>query len=141
MHPMELAQSAAWLVIGDNTQRFNDMAEHFQDRGAGVSATEVVVFCALVVLLCIVLWRVARMVAMRDGRSYFSTKRLFKQLCQQHDLDWPSCQLLRRLARARRLENPAQLFLEPDWFDAVEIPVPLRPFRPQLEQIKQRLFD
>ncbi len=141
MNPIELAQSAAWLALGQDKERISHMAEHFQDRGASVSATEVVVFFAVVALLCIVLWRVARMVAMRDGRSYFSTNGLFKQLCQQHDLDWPSCQLLRRLARARRLDNPAQLFLEPDWFDAVEIPVPLQPFRPQLEQIKQRLFD
>ena len=102
---------------------------------------QVIVFCVIAVILGVVLWRVARMVAMRDGRSYISTKRLFQQLCRLHELDWPSRRLLRRLAQARQLKNPARVFLEPTWFEAAEIPAALRPFAPQLAEIRQRLFE
>ena len=69
-----------------------------------------------------------------------ASQATLSQLCRLHELDWPSRRLLRRLAQARQLENPAQLFLEPTWFEAANMPAPLRPFRPQLAELRQHLF-
>ena len=141
MNPVQLAEYSLWLVSGQTEQRINDVAERFQGGGAQISTTHFVVFCVVAVILGVVLWWVARAVALRDGRSYFSTKRLFYELCRLHELDLSSRRLLRRLAQARQLKHPSQLFLEPTWFEPAEIPAALRPFQPQLAEIKQQLFE
>ena len=140
MNVIELPQHMAFLAAGPSTQRINDVAERFQTGGTQVSGTQIFVFCIVAVVLGIVLWRVARLVALRDGRSYVSTKRLFRDLCRLHDLDWSSRRLLRRLALARGLNNPAQIFLQPAWLEPAEIPAEFRPFQAQLQEIEQRLF-
>ncbi len=78
--------------------------------------------------------------AQREGRSHFSSRRLFDELCALHELDWPSRKLLHQLARAHRLEHPARVFVEPRWFEAAQIPETLAPFRVQFLQLKSRLF-
>ncbi len=94
----------------------------------------------VVLVLLVVCWKVARVMAMREGRGYYSPHRLFDDLCRAHGLDFPSRKLLWRLAKCRELPHPAQLFLEPSWFDPANVPASLQPFRPQLTQLKQRLF-
>ncbi|MHB8866428.1 MAG: hypothetical protein ACYC6N_28920, partial [Pirellulaceae bacterium] len=94
----------------------------------------------LLLLIVAALWRVARLSAQREGHSYFSTRRLFNELCALHALDWPTRKLLRQLARAHHADHPARVFVEPQWFEAARIPESLAAFRPQLTQLKSRLF-
>ena len=98
MNPVEFAKYTTYLVAGQTEQRMNDVAARFQSGGSQVSATQVIVVLVIVAIIAVVLWRVARVAAMRDGRSFFSSKRLFQELCQLHELDWASRRLLRRLA-------------------------------------------
>ncbi len=114
--------------------------ERFQRAEASISVTQVLVFVAVVAVLSVVAWRVSRVMAMRDGRSYFSPRRLFRDLCRLHELGWSSRLLPQKLARARQLKDPAQLFLEPAWFEPAKIPPRLRPQQGKLGAIKQRLF-
>ena len=78
--------------------------------------------------------------ALREGRSYYSAKRLFAELCRTHGLDWPHRRLLGKLAHAHAPRNPAQVFLEPGWFEAADVPLALRPFHQELGELKQQLF-
>ncbi len=130
----------SWLVLGQTQQRLNGVAERFRSGGTKISATQAVVLFVVVAIVSVVLWRVARVVALRDGRSYFSSKKLFKELCRLHDLDWSHSRLLWKLAQARRIDQPARLFLESDWLDATELPASMRPFRAELGEIHGRLF-
>ena len=82
------------------------------------------------------LFLVARRMALRDGRSYFSTKRLFRELCQLHELDWPSRRLLWRLARAHDSEASRSPVPGADLVYR-RTPRFLAPTR----EIKQRLFE
>ena len=141
MNPVELANYMACLAASQTEQRMNDVAARFQSGGSNISATQVCVFLAVVAVVGLVLWRVARVAAMRDGRSYYSPKRLFAELCQLHELDWASRRLLRRLAHALRLEHPAQLFLEPAFFEAARMPTELRSEQTRLKEFKRRLFE
>ncbi len=120
--------------------RWSTFAGQFRDGGSQVSITSLVVLGVVVLVAVIVLWKVARVMALRDGQSYHNPTRLFHDLCRLHGLDFPSRKLLWRLAKIRQLEHPARLFLEPTWFDAAQVPATLQPFRSQLAELKQRLF-
>ena len=127
MNAAHIATSALWLVPGQAEQRFHEVKTQLQSSGSDLTATHFIVFAIVAVILGIVAWRIARHVAMRDGRSYYSSKRVFQDLCRLHELDLPSRRLLQRLAKSRQLEHPGRLFLEPSWFEGAEIPSPLRP--------------
>ncbi len=131
---------APWPVLAQTQQRMNVVAERFQNGGTDISATQGIVICIVAAIVGVILWRVARAVALRDGRSYFSSKKLFKELCRLHQLDWSHSRLLWKLAQARRLEHPSRLFLESTWFEPAGLPATLKPFRNELEAIQQRLF-
>ena len=120
--------------------RLNTVAERFQVGGYDVSVTQLVVWGVVVLVVATLLWKVALVIALRDSQTYHSPARLFNDLCRLHGLDFPSRKLLWRLAKIRQLEHPAQLFLEPSWFDTASVPASLQPFRPQLAELKQRLF-
>ncbi len=122
------------------SDRINTVAERFQVGGYDVSVTQLVVLVIVLLLVAAVLWKVARVIALRDGQNFDSPARLFNDLCRLHGLDFPSRKLLWRLAKIRQLDHPAQLFLEPTWFDTAHVPASLQPFRPQLAELKQQLF-
>jgi hypothetical protein len=129
---------APWLLAQANP--FSDLSKRFQTGGSEFPIGQVVALVVLLLLIAAALWKVARISAQREGRSHFSSRRLFDELCALHELDWPSRKLLHQLARAHRLEHPARVFVEPQWFEAAQIPETLAPFRPQFRQLKSRLF-
>ena len=139
---MDSTYLTRWMIglAAVERDRMYTVAERFQLGGSDVSVTQVVVLGVVVLVLALVFWKVARVIALRDGQSYHSPARLFNDLCRLHGLDFPSRKLLWRLAKIRQLEHPAQLFLEPTWFDMANVPASLQPFRPQLAELKQQLF-
>lgn len=141
VHPAQLAITTAGLATGQVKERIEGLERTFQEGGApDLSTGQVALLCVLAASLGLLLWRLAKRVA-REGRgSYYSTNRLFGQLCRLHRLDWPSRRLLKKLAQARQLDPPTRLFIESSWFDASELPVSLQPFRARLAEIKRRLF-
>jgi hypothetical protein len=66
--------------------------------------------------------------------------KLFRELCQVHRLDGPSQRLLAQLARARRLPQPAQIFLTPSAFEPADLPAGLREKADQLLRLRGMLF-
>ena len=48
--------------------------------------------------------------------------------------------MLGKLAYAHAPQNPAQVFLEPSWFDTADLPTALRPSHQELGALKRQLF-
>jgi hypothetical protein len=67
-------------------------------------------------------------------------QKLFRELCQAHQLDRPSRRLLLQLAAALNLAQPAQVFLMPGMFEAVRLPASLRGRVDEFKQLRHRLF-
>ncbi|MHB8969305.1 MAG: hypothetical protein ACYC3X_03775 [Pirellulaceae bacterium] len=130
---------AGWLLAQLNP--LSDLSKRFQAGGSQFPIGQIVTLLVLLLLIVAGLWKVAHVSAQREGRSHFSPRRLFKELCALHALDWPSRKLLHQLARANHLDHPARLFVEPRWFEAAQIPETLASFRPQFTQLKSRLFS
>lgn len=66
--------------------------------------------------------------------------KLFRELCQAHQLDGASRRMLGHLAAARQFQQPAQVFLTPAAFDASRLPPTLAGKANQLKRLQQRLF-
>jgi hypothetical protein len=91
--------------------------------------------------MVLLLWAASRWANRSERRrSYTHPGRLFYELCRAHGLDASSRRLLRRLASYARLAQPAQVFVEPQRFDAAVLPPSLAAEQPRLEQLRARLF-
>ncbi len=132
---------ATLALAAGNSDKLANLSGRFQNGGGTVSMTQLVLVGIGVLIVGCVLWLVARKFALRDGRSYHNQTRLFHDLCRLHGLDFPSRKLLWRLAKLKQLEHPAQLFVEPSWFEAPQVPGSLQPFRSQLAELKLRIFQ
>jgi hypothetical protein len=69
-----------------------------------------------------------------------SSSRIFRELCRVHRLNGPARRLLKNLAVARGLENPALIFVKPDCFDPADLPRHLAPSAAELRKLFQQLF-
>ena len=67
--------------------------------------------------------------------------KLFRELCLIHELDHPSQRLLAALAEARQFEQPTQVFLTPEAFDAADLPPEWQMRTGHLRRLKMILFD
>lgn len=66
--------------------------------------------------------------------------KLFRELSQAHGLDHGSQSLLWKLAKALQLAQPAEVFLQPAYFQADRIPPELRGSESELDTLHRRLF-
>jgi len=100
-------------------------------------ATGVLVLTALV----LVVWFLSYMMTLQERRkTYRSPGRLFLALCREHRLRWPQRWLLWRAARAQRLRNPAQIFLEPERFEPAKLGPSLRARQDEFQRLRDKLF-
>ena len=65
---------------------------------------------------------------------------LFRSLCRAHQLQRQEVRLLRRVARAQQLDQPARLFLEPEWIHTLRDNPRFRHDLTTLEQLGRQLF-
>jgi hypothetical protein len=114
--------------------------EGFQQGGGVDVPGQIMTLLVILAVVSAVLGAAALWRTWKQRQPVDCPRRLFKELCSRHELDWPSRRLLKQLSRAYELEHPARLFVEPQLFDAARLPEPLRPFQPQLAAIKSRLF-
>jgi hypothetical protein len=79
----------------------------------------------------------------RQGKCEFeadSQVKLFRDLCRAHRLSSRNRRLLRRLASARGVAEPARLFIEPKHFEVAQLPETLRASAEQIRRLRNRLF-
>jgi hypothetical protein len=70
-----------------------------------------------------------------------NSRKLFRELCMIHGLDHPSQRLLTALAKARRFEQPTQVFLSPEAFETSDLPGDWHSRSGHLRRLKMLLFD
>ena len=73
-------------------------------------------------------------------RRYQSPAALFSSLCGVHGLSSAGRGLLKQLARAHKLSDPARLFTEPAYLDPQRLPASLRPRAAVFAGLRDRLF-
>jgi hypothetical protein len=129
IHPWPLAQVNP-LDFGRN---FREAEQNFQ-------WTNVVLVVAIILAIVFALWLLLNYIAEREGRSYHSPRKLFRELCHAHGLDRGSRQLLKRLASAHRLTHPSQLFLDPERFDVLQLDTTWVAERSTLESLRDQIF-
>jgi hypothetical protein len=70
-----------------------------------------------------------------------NSARLFQDLCRAHRLDLGNRRLLKKLAAGRSIEHVTELFVEPQHFEAPDLPPALQASAHHLRQLRQTLFD
>lgn len=137
---MQLANS--WLVLFASRQEMHRVWGRFDHERPGISSGQwmIVIGVVALALLAGMVWRVAKR---RSTRTFSadSSAKLFRELCAAHGLRRASCRLLKRLAEARDVANPAMLFIEPQHFDAKSLPGELKSSSKELRRIGEMLFD
>lgn len=123
------------------TNRFSDMSRAFRGPRAEFDAGDVLVGLLALAGVVAVLWLLWYLNSRNEGlRKRNRPLRLFHDLCRAHSLRFSEEWLLWRLARAGRLRDPAQIFLEPERFDATRLPASLRARANLFGRLKTRLF-
>jgi hypothetical protein len=128
---LPLAQIDKWREMG------RDFQSDHSKLAPGLIAASLVVLAIVVVFL----WILARLMNQQEGRRLFNdSKQLFRSLCRAHELSRADRRLLIQIGRIRQCVQPANLFLEPDQFDAaLEQPV-FHGQRLAIQKLRDRLF-
>lgn len=116
------------------------MGRRFRDGGGGIAWTDLWLPLALIGVVAAIAWIVTRYVNYREQRKADSAHELFAELCRAHGLDWASQRLLRRLAKAHRLQSPAQLFVESERFELETLGKAFEGRRAQTTALRAKLF-
>jgi len=128
-------------ILAAQTNRFSDMGRAFRGSRARLDSGDVIVGLLVLGGMVLGLWLLWYVHARHEKlRKRNGPLRLFHELCRAHSLRFSEEWLLWRLARAGRLRNPAQLFLEPERFDPARLPGALRGRASLFGRIKARLF-
>jgi hypothetical protein len=93
---------------------------------------------AVLVTVAIVAFRSAQ----RSERDFTNDnpRQLFRELCGAHKLPFASRRLLKRLASARGLAEPALLFVDSGYFETSNLPVDLQRSAAEIRSLRDRLF-
>lgn len=70
-----------------------------------------------------------------------SPARMFQELCRAHRLDRTNRRLMLRLGTACKVENLAELFVEPEILDVTTLPAAMKPADTELRQLRHQLFE
>ncbi len=133
---------ANWLTLLAESPDDFRVWGRFDNQRPGFGAAEWSVLIGALTLLLVIV--VTSYVVAKRKRSEFlhnSPKRLFYELCRAHQLHMWNRRLLKKLAAARGVQNPAELFVDPKYFDAADLPQGLQSAAPELRQLRHALFE
>lgn len=139
MNTWNAANQLGWLLLAQRSA-LSGVGDRFSVGGSDVPTSHIVGLVMALIAVGVVLWLVARAGAKREGRGYRSPRRLFRELCRLHDINWHNRRLLRRLARFHKLPHPAQVFLEPAFLDPAKLGTAFRTHRQRLVTLQRQLF-
>jgi hypothetical protein len=133
---------ANWLgLLAENPDDFRVWGR-FDNQRPGFGTAEWTVLIGALTLLMLI--AATSYIIAKRRRSEFlhnSPKRLFHDLCRAHHLHMRNRRLLKKLAAARGVENAAELFVDPQYFDAADLPQALQSAESELRQLRHTLFD
>jgi len=117
-----------------------NMGHRFQGKNAQLHMDDLFMLLAIVLAVIIAGWLLTRVARHERKRRTNSPKALFQELCQAHQLDRQSRNLLIRLAKHQNLSHPASLFIDPRRFAPGQLPgLPPAQLR-RLESLRAQLF-
>jgi hypothetical protein len=128
-----------WIVMSSTL--LAEIGDNFPDSGKRLNWSDlwaygVVALVAAAVALLVVRIRNRNDMTQRCDNPW----KLFRELCQVHHLDRQSQRLLAQVAKARRFEQPAQVFLNPAAFEPAGLPAGLRERADHLLRLRSLLF-
>ena len=131
-----------WFILFASRQEMHRVWGRFDNERPGTNTSQWMIFVGVVAfaLLAGMVWRIAK----RRSTTMFSSDssaKLFRELCAAHGFSRASRRLLKRLAEARGVANPAMLFVEPQHFDAKSLPAELKSSAKELRRVHKTLFD
>lgn len=138
--------AAKQALLVAQSSRLDDMARRladgFRPDGGRPETGSYVVIASLLIGLAVALWLLARAAGRGQRRlARNSPRHLFVSLCRAHGLKRADRKLLRRLARQCQLQDPARLFVEPDWFVQAASSLAWQQGAERLEAVRRRLFE
>ena len=120
---------------------FAEIGDNFPDSGKRLNWSDlwaygIVALVAIVVAVIVIRIRNLNDMTQRCDNPW----KLFRELCLVHNLDRPSQRLLTQVAKARKYEQPAQVFLSPAAFEPAGLPPNLRDRAEHLLKLRSQLF-
>ena len=133
---------ANWLsLLAENPDDFRVWGR-FDNQRAGFGAAEwSVLIGASALLLAFVATSYFLAKRKRSEFLHNSPRRLFHDLCRAHLLHLRDRRLLKKLAAARGVKNAAELFVDPKYFDAADLPHSLQSTAAEIQQLRHALFN
>jgi hypothetical protein len=129
-----------WLIVAG--EEYRAVWGRFDHEQPGFTTTHLWTLLSLAALLIATL-----VVAYRSSRrnklefTSDSSRRLFRELCRAHRLTWANRRLLRHLAEARQVAQPAGLFVDASYFDTMNLPKRLQRSSREIERLRDQLFS
>jgi hypothetical protein len=124
-----LAQMSRWKRLGDG----------LRGPGTSIQFSEILYFAFGMAAIGVIVWLVVRWRQRNDmSQRCDDPWKLFRELCQHHNLNRTDSRMLRKLVVAREMHQPAELFVTPSAFDPVDLPSEIN--QQQLRNLKARLF-
>ena len=121
---------------------FAEIGDNFPNSGPRLNWSDLGAYGIAVVVGAIVTAVVLYVRRRNDMTAHCDNPwKLFRELCQIHELDPPSQRLLASLARIRGYEQPSQLFVSPQSFDVSDLPAFWQSKAAHLRRLKIVLFD
>lgn len=129
------------ILFADRSIIFREMGNGFREKRESFNPSDLLwwVFAAVAILVAFAV--IAKLLAKQDKRrQYNNPAALFRELCQVHNLDRASRNLLKTIARHQELTTPAHLFVDPDRLIAALREDSLRPQLPAIQSLRNKLF-
>ena len=131
--------SLVCVLLADDSHRVWGRFDH--QRG-GLDPTHwLIIGGALALLLVSML--VSHLRAKHGQQEFWhdSPSRLLHELSHAHRLDAAHRKLIRRLASERGAEHPADVFVEPEFFDTTNLSTAFKNTASELRQLRHQLFE
>jgi hypothetical protein len=117
-----------------------NMSHRFHGKNAQLHWNDLFMLLAIVLALAVAAWFLTRVTRRERHRRTNSPRGLFQELCQAHQLDRQSRNLLWQLAKHQELTHPACLFLDPGKFEPGQLPDLLPAQLQRLANLRAQLF-
>jgi len=112
-----------------------------RDRRGRGDYSEILSSLLILAIISVFVWLLARVFdRFCQRRSYSAPYRLLWSLSRVHRLRWSQWWLLRRIAKQQNLDDPARLFLEPEWLDPARLGPEFAQQSAQVLVLRARLF-
>jgi len=141
MNPSSLSFSLLAQHQPQEQHTLAEASEHFRRTKSKFDASDAFIGLAFILALTLGIFLLKKLLERSERQSgYRHAGKLFKELCQAHELSHSERRLLRRLAGNQQIEDPGRMFIEPERFDVSRIPESLAKRREEIFALRDRLF-